>query len=1242
MKKMPTRQVLALLSALSLGTGSLWAQAAPGAETAPAPEEKQGETIVLSPFVVEATEDEGYLASATLAGSRVRTDLRDIASSISVVTAQFLRDTKATNNQTLLQYTTNTEVGGVYGNFAGVGSTFIEGAGENNLARPNTNTRVRGLDSADNTRDFFLTDLPWDSYNVGRVDLQRGPNSILYGVGSPAGIINASVNSAGFKSGGQIENRVSSFGSVRNSADYNYVVIPRTLAVRFSALDDYTKYRQEPAFNRDRRLFGALRWDPKLFGKDSTAHTTFRANYERGKINANRPRILPPTDRITPFFDQDKINKRLFDPYYAWAAGIVPYSSSALQPGETKNFWLVQYPGPGIQATNNPVLYYDNNSTPVTAREGGPYGYYGLNSTGGRDGQIGGFPFGSPVGIASYNEWAIDLARVNPNDPRVPAALNGFYKSKSLTDPSIFDFYRKLIDGPTKKEWQNWRAYNLAAEQTFFDGRLGFEFVYDRQKYGDGQERNLGGTTYISVDILQNTTQYPWAYPNLVVANPNAGRPFIGSGAKNGGNTSFTSDRENLRFIGYGELRARDFLGDTLLSRIVGTHRITGLYQKETYKTETRNWVRYAVAGDWSDAVGRGYVSGDGTGGLRGGDIVIDNVTYLSGPVTNYSSAAGLNLPRILNDQSPSGSLAMKYYDSTWKWSLNSSDPSYVNPGAAWTNPSALPGQNAVSTQSENPANYVGWKTGTFTILNADKGDIDRLYTDATQVKRKTTSKGATWQAYLWDDTIVATVGVRRDEVKQRSGSAPIDNTGLASMNYGVNPLDPIAGVSSGTSTTWGVVVHTPRALRDKLPWGSDISLSYSNGNNTRVETRYGFDGARLPNAKGNTKDYSAVVSTLNGRLSFKATYYKTTVANANLTTVTSEASTLGANTYYLTRLEAWGTASALMDLAGMAGQFPGWEWYWNWAEVDSGFSGQYLNPNSAAFLNSPSTAKEKTAIQSWLSQMLPQSWFDAYGFPVNVEKVKAGNWASAISNAAWQPSSGVGSVQPAGGGRINGAWPTGTVNNESKGWEFEIIGQPLKNWNLSFNASKQTASQTALGANLVNFIEASYQKYQSPAGDLRLWWGGDQTVRAYYTQNIWSAYQFQLASNGRFVPEMAPWRFNLVTTYNFDRGLLKGAYIGGGYRWQDGVIIGYGLNAKKDNLDINKPYWGPRYDWVDLWAGYERKLSSKINWRLQLNVRNVGKSPYLQPISVQPDGSPGQYRIQEGQVWTVSNTFTF
>ncbi|HPG18881.1 MAG TPA: MG2 domain-containing protein, partial [Opitutaceae bacterium] len=77
--------------------------------------------IELSPFCVSDNAG-GYAASATLAGTRIRTDLKDIGSAISVVTGQLLADMGSKNAEELLAYTTGTEVGGVAGNFVGGGA----------------------------------------------------------------------------------------------------------------------------------------------------------------------------------------------------------------------------------------------------------------------------------------------------------------------------------------------------------------------------------------------------------------------------------------------------------------------------------------------------------------------------------------------------------------------------------------------------------------------------------------------------------------------------------------------------------------------------------------------------------------------------------------------------------------------------------------------------------------------------------------------------------------------------------------------------------------------------------------------------------------------------------------------------------------------------------------------------------------------------------------------------------------
>ena len=70
-------------------------------------------------FTVDESDVVGYAATSTLAGTRIKTDLKDLGTSISVVTEEFMEDVAATDAQTLLSYVSNVEVGGIQGNFSG-------------------------------------------------------------------------------------------------------------------------------------------------------------------------------------------------------------------------------------------------------------------------------------------------------------------------------------------------------------------------------------------------------------------------------------------------------------------------------------------------------------------------------------------------------------------------------------------------------------------------------------------------------------------------------------------------------------------------------------------------------------------------------------------------------------------------------------------------------------------------------------------------------------------------------------------------------------------------------------------------------------------------------------------------------------------------------------------------------------------------------------------------------------------
>jgi hypothetical protein len=313
-----------------------------------------------------------------------------------------------------------------------------------------------------------------------------------------------------------------------------------------------------------------------------------------------------------------------------------------------------------------------------------------------------------------------------------------------------------------------------------------------------------------------------------------------------------------------------------------------------------------------------------------------------------------------------------------------------------------------------------------------------------------------------------------------------------------------------------------------------------------------------------------------------------------------------------------------------------------------------YNDLEGAAYLNHPSTAVQLAAMDAWMAG-IDEQFFNNYDINADVPALKAAyaTWRSsgniqplvdaAAAGAFGSPSGGYATrFSSQNNGSINGITPNGTIDNTSEGYELEINWAPTPNWNIQVNAAKTNAYRENLGQPMLDFINAQWAKLQGPAGDIRLWWGGDNDLRRYYQDNIISQVRFQEESIGSLVPELRPKRVGAVTNYNFTDGALRGFNIGGAFRWEDKQILGYGLKDDNSGQDVTKPLFGDTEEHFDLWAGYERKLSKGIKWRIQLNLRNVGENVGLTPISINPDGVIAAQRINEGMSWAVTNTFSF
>ncbi len=1260
--------------------------------TAAAPETE--ETVRMSPFEVSTSRDVGYQATETLAGTRIRTNLADVGSAIQVLTKEFMQDIGATDSSTLLQYTTNAEVAGTRGTFGNMGNgTSVDET--TNLRAPSGAQRVRGLAAADNTRDFFVTDIPWDSYNVDRIDIQRGPNQILFGLGSPAGIVNASLHNAEFHDFGSVDIRTGSYGTFRSSLDLNQELVPNVLAIRVDGMWDNHKYEQRQAWQNDKRFYGALRFDPQLFRRRDF-HTSIRVKFENGDISADRPRTTPPVDRITPWFrpvDTTSLNGGMgqFSIYNGYQIGSIATTFSP---------WLGQYSN-----QQQPTWFIDGASNQLFRIYGGYVNTGALTNAG--------VPQGSGVNlngqryadaftsITSMSQYALNA--------HLPNYQYGQYRDQSLTDPSVFDFYHNLIDGPTKNEWEKWNALNIDLQQTFWDDRVGIELSSDRQRYKNGINYLIGNkdftSPYIAVDVLRNFQDYvvgPTNATNTGVVNQNYGRPFVNAGP--GGGNSYESDRKYVRGSVFGEVRATDFFArDSFIAKLLGHHRFNGVYSDEKYNVENRNWQDYANS--LAYATFKTQNAPDGITNLPPVAVV-----YLGGSVAARTSAAGANIPAIgSNVTLQDGNIYQ--FDSTWRpqpgvaytdpWNVTGLFANTVPSGLAASlgvipifngNPVVNPTTGATYaqlTQVSNPANYVGWNSNFHdALLRYNNGADQSLVTQASLVQRITKSYSGTWQGYFWNDSVVPTLGWRYDEVKGAQVTAQSLGAGITRSALNLNPVGPPSAqpyvlpsddpnitpnqnqnrsLYKAHSTAGGVVVHLNRLLAEHDILPINVSLSYNKSSNfSVVNARRDIYGNNIPNPSGSTKEYGVLLSTKDNRFSFRAMKYETKYFGATVqgfsignltTTVKDSLNWRNIKTYYMSNYN-WGS-SGQTNLNHLTGQR--YLWDVNWVDNTTGrpvASGALATgpANSHLETQAQADARRDAALQAindmqvWLTG---KGYFRAWTYGVGptrndhlqTRSQYEANPLDDATNVTFQNSV----FDYRGNPDLQGF--AVTADTESKGYEYEFTANPLPNWRIEVNASQTTAVRNNVGGpaldELVNYFDTLMA---GPAGDLPRFnsdYVASNQLRIDWA-NFRGGYTLLKLQQGAAASELRKWRYNIVTNYSFTHGMLKGASVGGAYRWQDKVVIGYPVipnptNANLGSFDLTKPYYGPSEDALDLWIGYQRKITSRIDWRIQLNVYNVGKKNGLIPISVEPDGHTwAAVRIAPVQEWALTNTFSF
>ena len=1120
-----------VFSRLMSGLGALLLA---GASTAVAQDDMEDDEDIftMSPFVIDVSNDTGYTAQSTLAGTRIASSVRELGSSITILTEKFLEDTGATDALELLPYTGNTEVGGALGNFSagqdGAGRFTTEGSRRN----PQNGNRIRGLSRAELTRDYFATTIPFDGYNTSRVTLNRGPNSVLFGIGSPGGVIDHSLNKANINQDrNQVKIRLDHRGSYRGTVDFNRTLIEDRLAVRVNAMYDERVYKQEPATEEDQRLYAAF--EGVLFKNEKSdflGQTRVRGHIEVGDIYRIPVDVIPPIDAFRFWFDgYTDIDSLLAVP----GIDVGNLDRNLLTSDQASNGRFI----PQVTHNNITGVGRNNTKTRIASFINIPLYYESGSATvpGWSDPALAGLSGGM-----SRMRWPGSSGRprqdfyFSGNAIRDLVGFTGY----SLQNREIFDYHNHLFQGTLNTVETAFDVQQFTIDQSLWGGRAGVELSYNRQR-SDQEERfplssGLDKELYIDIsEFLSND-----------VPNPNLGRPVVRINHFDW--DTVDREQETIRATAFVDVDTRDFSEN--LGKWLGRHTLTFLYeQRENDLKELRRkfaWESDEVNVRTNESFGSGIQSGRRS---------VTGLIYVGPSVLGANSFNDVRITDQINISYPTaGERHTAFY---WDHTARERKVAEFYP---------------------------------IEVVN-ELNQLERIELESQAFALKST---------FLNDHLVTVLAWRKDREKAFEGLTPTGEfTGElpernfdGTINNDIIRLqdDPSSDVEDETLTT-SIVGFFPEKYLFELPFGMDLSFHYYEAESFQPE---GFAqniiGEPISAPTGETTEYGFTLELLERRLSLRFNWYETAIAN-NRTSV----------------------RGTLNNSTGRIG-----DWLRNFKGAqDQGIPFSELGADAAA-----SSYEE---ILDVIMNLIPEPTKSLVNYQFD------GPNGQLTSNEI----PGLGS----------------TFDFVSEGLEIELVGSIKPNWSIALNVAQQETVQSNTApvyGDIVTQIESNI--ISSGLADVRdaPTVGVDTTFLERYQSVVSFPVRAELSNDGRKSLEQREWRVNLVTNYDFLDGVLKGFAVGGALRWQDEAAIGYPLtlNEGGDQIpDLDNPYLGDDELNGDIWFSYRRPImDGKVNWRIQLNVRNLIRTDSDIPVVVNPNGELTVVRIPPEQQVFITNTFTF
>ncbi|MEX0320884.1 MAG: TonB-dependent receptor plug domain-containing protein [Puniceicoccaceae bacterium] len=1189
--------------------------------------EDNDDIFELSPFVVESQQDEGYMASATLAGSRIRTDIKDLGVSLAVLTEEFMEDTGTTDGESILAMVGNVEVGGVLGNFSNISG---ENSTQSSRLNPQGSQRIRGLASAVTTRDYFTTQLPFDSYNTSRLEINRGPNSILFGLGSPGGVINNSTSRAMHNTDTtRISFRIDHHGGHRETLNFNRALIEDRLAVRIAVMNEEQKFNQKPAFEDDTRYYLAADW---VIAKNEKSgflgRTSARGSYEEVRIWRNPPDVVPPTDGFSSFFHGVGSEEDLFKLLRTPGVDLTDISNQGVTEAQVRAAVAAGLATVPEGMTLDEYAAVEGSFIPKTlVNRFAP----GSDPTrGGRNNIAGGASFWIFPAI-NYNSvdaaapgWdAAELAGIQgimgrwrpngfPTQDTIwsnPVTGGSGFEAKSIMNRDVFDYHKLLFQGTTNYIDTDYELKQFYFTQEFFDGvhglDAGIELAYDRQSRE--RERftpfSSGTPKRIRIDL---TTHHAMGDANAVPGvrdgipdsfpNENVGRPLA---FWNDNNTRW--ERHDYRTQRGTAFTRLDFseMTENRWGKWLGQHTLTGLFEKNTVDTWNLS-IRPAWWADNSKWPGSRDISNGLNNNFR---RIVKSQIYLGDSVVNLNSADEVRIDGYLDMQFPrvGDEYGIWYFDNN-----NAIDQGQI---ATWRLIEAINSADLAKRVLESKAfSYQA------SILD---GHISAMY-----ARRKDEQ-----EAYqrIQHNTTYGVPGEDPAVIPQRV-DLPGENEVDGNFNLELLELlpDP-ASVDKGTTETWSVVGKLPE-IGYELPFGADLRFHYYEAESFQpAGVSVNILNQPLASPAGETKEYGGTLTLFDDRLSIRLNIFETVSANARTNLGGQLNQVVERFNFFLTRI---------VD-----------------AENDTAVP---LYPNETDILLTPETTPSNRQRLSGTDADLAgfQTWDDYYAaiiaaIPPEVQSVYNFQVATTESGERFVERNTI-------PGRNS------TQDYVAEGFELDITGRLTKNLSISFNLAKQETTLSNIGPVAIPLAFETLGNLETPIpgspGNYPLTVLRDSpyqveqgTIGTRYNVVI-REMLLQQGQEGQVSQEQRKWRWNLTLRHDWFDGRLKGFSLGGTLRYQDEIAAGYPntevVTESGDSLilpDVQNPYLGPDSLNGDLFLRYRKKFKN-FDWTIQLNARNLYRSDGSDdvPVYINPDGSVAVVRIPVEQQFFLTNTFSF